>query len=30
MKLLLIAVVPAGTGYAAYVLLPSFFPTVFQ
>jgi len=30
MKLLLMAVVPAGTGYAAYVLLPSFFPTVFQ
>jgi hypothetical protein len=29
-KLLLGALVPAGSGYAAYVFLPRFFPTVFQ
>ena len=30
LKLLLGAVVPAGSGYAAYVFLPRFFPAVFQ
>ena len=30
LKLLLIAVVPAGSAYAAYMLLPMWFPTVFQ
>ncbi len=29
-KLLLILLVPAGCAYAAYVFLPSFFPTVFR
>jgi hypothetical protein len=29
-KLLAGTLVPAGTGYAAYVFLPRFFPTVFQ
>jgi hypothetical protein len=28
-KLLLGVLLPAGTGYAAYILLPRFFPTVF-
>jgi|SRR4051812_1882650 hypothetical protein len=30
LKLLLIALVPAGSGYLAYVLLPSLFPTWFH
>ncbi len=30
LKLLLIALVPAGSAYAAYMLLPTLFPTVFH
>ncbi|SRR6266581_2579610 len=30
LKLVLIALVPAGIGYAAYALLPTLFPTIFQ
>jgi hypothetical protein len=30
LKLLLIALVPAGTAYAAYMLLPTLFPAVFH
>jgi hypothetical protein len=30
MKLLLMALVPAGCGYAAYIFLPRFLPTIFQ
>jgi len=30
LKLLLLAVAPAGSGYAAYMLLPMWFPTVFR
>jgi hypothetical protein len=29
-KILLGTLAPAATGYAAYILLPKFFPTVFQ
>jgi len=29
-KILLGMLLPAGTGYAAYILLPRFFPSVFQ
>ena len=29
-KLFLIALVPAASGYAAYMLLPTFFPTLFK
>jgi hypothetical protein len=29
-KLLLGALLPAGSGYAAYVMLPRLFPTIFQ
>ena len=30
LKLLVMALVPPGTGYAAYMFLPALFPTVFQ
>jgi hypothetical protein len=30
LKLLLILLVPAGSGYAAFILLPKWFPTIFQ
>jgi hypothetical protein len=30
MKLLLMALVPAGCGYAAYIFLPRFLPTIFH